>query len=193
MTFIIKSGTTGNTAEVDADNRLQTFSSVQTASTFAAFNGNLFNINTETITLTTANVSALLYMKNIDTRNWVFTRIFYNAETSSGGSGGWLAEVVANPTGGTLISDETTTTPHNLNFGNPNELSSNAYKGAEGKTITGGTVRISTIVPQAGTRVLISFDSVILEPGSSIAVRVTPPASNTSMDIQVGFNMYRQV
>ena len=192
MTFVLKSGTTGNTAEVDNENRVQTFSTSQTASTYAAsMNGDLYNINTETITLTSDSASSLLYMKNTDTRKWIFTRIFYNAEVSTGGSGGWLAEVLANPTIGTLISGGTALTPHNLNFGSAKELASTTLKGAEGDTITDGIVRVSTIVPAAGTRVLIAFDSVILEPGSSIGVRVTPPSGNTSMAIQVGFNMYR--
>ena len=102
--FVLKDGKTGNTAEVDVDNRLQTSANTETESTFAAFNGNLYNINTDTINLTTANASALLFMQNTDDRDWVLTRVFYNAEVSTGGSGKFLAEVLANPTAGTLIS-----------------------------------------------------------------------------------------
>ena len=192
MTFVLKSGTTGSTAEVDSRNRLQTFATVETASTYAAaVSGDLFNINTETITLTSGSPSSVLYMKNTDSVIWIFSRIFYNAEVSTGGTGGWLAEVLANPTAGTLISGGTTITPHNLNFGSAKELTATTLKGAEGDTLTDGVVRVSTIVPSSGSRVLIGFDSVILEPGSSIGVRVTPPVGNTGMGVQVGFNMYR--
>ena len=191
MTFILKSGTTGSTAEVDSNNRLQTFATSETSSTFAAVNGNAFNINTESITLTSANASSLLYLLNTDVLDWSLNRVFYNAEVSTGGSGRWLAEVLANPTTGTLVSGGVATTPHNLNFGSANALNATALKGAEGSTLTNGTVRVSTIVPASGTRVLISFDSIILTPGSSIGVRITPPAGNTSMELQVGINLHR--
>lgn len=193
MVDVIKDGRTGSTAEVDSGNRLHTFATSQTASTSAAFNGDLFNVNTGTINLTSANASSLVYMLNTDTQNWVFTRVFYNAEVSTGGSGGWLAEVIANPTAGTLISAGTAFDPANLNFGSAKALTSTTLKGAEGSTTTDGEARVETIVPASGARVLIAFDSIIVEPGSAIAVRVTPPAGNTSMNIQVGFNLYRVV
>jgi len=192
MSEYIKDGTgTGYRAKVDSDNHLHTRSVSESGGTDAALSGNLFNINTETIELTSANASALLYMKNTDTVPWVVNRVFYNAGPSTGGTGDFLAEVVANPTTGTLVSGGTALTPHNLNFGSSNELTGTVLKGAEASTITDGTVRVSTIIPVAGTRVLISFDSIILDVGSSIAVRITPQTSNTSMDIQVGFNLYR--
>ncbi len=191
--FILKSGTSGYTAEVDSKNRVQTFSTSQSEQTAQALLGDSYNVNTETINLTSANASGLLYMSNTETASWVINRVFYNAETSTGGSGDWLAEVVANPTGGTLIASGTATTPHNFNFGSAKTLTGTALKGAEGSTIIGGTTTVSTIVPSSGTRVLIAFDSIILPPGSSLAVKITPPSGNTSMDIQVGLNLYRKV
>ena len=192
MSDFIQDGTgSGYRAEVDSKNRLHTLSVTESGSTEAALNGDLYNINTENIELTSDGASSLLYMKNTDTVPWVMTRVFYNAGPSTGGSGDFLAEVIANPTTGTLISGASSTTPHNLNFGSTESLSALAYKGAEGTTITDGTVRISTIIPASGTRVLIAFDSVILEAGSSFAVRITPQTGNTSMNIQVGANLHR--
>jgi len=193
MTFVLKSGSSGNTAEVDDSNRVQAFSTSQTDSTARAINGDSFNINTETVTLTTATASALLYVRNDDTVDWIVPRVFYNAETSTGGTGGWLAEILANPTDGTLIDSGTTITPHNFNFGSPKVLSATTLKGVEGSTVVGDDVRISTIIPASGTRVLIGFDSVVLATGSSLCIRITPPTDNTSMDIQVGLNLHRRV
>lgn len=191
--FILKSGSSGNTAEVDSKNRVQAFSTSQTESTARAIEGDSYNINTGTITLTSANASSLLYLKNTDTVDWIVARVFYNAETSTGGSGGWLAEVDANPTGGTLLTGGTAFEPVNFNFGSAKTLTSTCLKGAEGDTATGGTQgAISTIVPSSGTRVLIPFDSVILKPGSSLSITITPPTGNTSMDIQVGVNLHRE-
>lgn len=192
MSDYIQDGTgSGYRAKVDVDNHLHTRSITESGGTDAALFGDLYNINTETIQLTSANASALLYMKNTDSVPWIVNRVFYNAGPSTGGSGDFLAEVIANPTTGTLISGGSALTAHNLNFGSTKTLTGTVLKGAEGDTITDGTVRVSTIIPVAGTRVLIGFDSVVLEPGSSIAVRVTPQSGNTAMDIQVGFNLYR--
>ncbi len=192
MSDFIQDGTgTGYRAKVDSSNHLHTRSVNVSGGTDSAINGDLFNVNTETINLTSANASALLYMKNTDTVPWIVNRVFYNAGPSTNGTGDFLAEVIANPTTGTLISGGTATTPHNLNFGSSYALTGTVLKGAEASTITDGTVRVSTIIPVAGTRVLISFDSIVLDVGSSIAVRITPQTSNTSMDIQVGFNLYR--
>ena len=192
MSEFIKDGTgSGKRAKVDSKNRLRTKSVIETGGTAAALAGDLYNINTETIALTSANASSLLYIKNTNLSPWVVDRVFYNAGTSTGGSGDFLAEVIANPTSGTLISGGTAITPHNLNFGSTKALTSITLKGAEGSTITDGTVRVSTIIPASGSRVLIGFDAIILEAGSSLAIQITPQTGNTAMNIQVGLNLHR--
>ena len=193
MTDVIKSGESGNTLTIDSKNRAQAFSTSQTNSTSAAIDGDSYNINTGTINLTSANKSALLYLKNTDVVRWTVARVFYNAEVSVGGSGGWLAEVLANPTGGTLLTGGTAFDPVNFNFGSSKQLVSICSKGIDGDTATGGIQdAVSTIIPSDGTRVLIPFDSVILEPGSSLAIAITPPIGNTSMNVQCGVNLYRE-
>lgn len=192
MSDFIKDGTgSGYRAEVDSKNRLRTMAVVESGGTTAALVGDLYNINTETINLTSANASSLLYIKNTNLTPWVLDRVFYNAGTSTGGSGDFLAEVIANPTTGTLITSGTAITPHNLNFGSSKTLTATTLKGAEGSTITDGTVRVSTIIPTSGSRVLISFDAIILEAGSSLAIKITPQTGNTAMNIQVGLNLHR--
>jgi hypothetical protein len=191
--LILKSGSSGNTAEVDSRNRVQAFSTSQTESTAKAIDGAAFNINTGTITLTSANPSALLYLKNTDAVDLVVRRVFYNVANSTGGSGSMTANVVSSPTGGTIVSGGTDFEPANFNFGSAKVLTSVCKKGAEGSTLTGGNQEaVSTLIPAAGARILISFDSVILTPGSSMGIVITPPAGNTSMDIQVGVNVYRE-
>lgn len=191
MSFIIKDGYTGDTAAVDSKNRLVTTAVIETGGVSAALEGDLYNVNTETINLTSANASSILYIKNGNLVPWVVDRIFYNAGESTGGTGDFLAEVIANPTLGTLITAGTNITPHNLNFGSNKSLSATTKKGAEGSTVTDGVVRVSTIIPSAGTRVLISFDAIIMPAGSSLAVRITPQTGNTSMNIQAGINLHR--
>ena len=192
MTGVIKDGTgTGLKAKVDIKNRLATASTIQSGGSAAALDGDLYNVNTETINLTSGTASGLLYIKNTDNVPWIIDRVFYNAGTSTGGTGDLLAEVVANPTAGTLVSAGTDITPHNLNFGSNKSLTSIAKKGAEGSTITDGTTRVSTIIPLSGTRVLIGFDSIVMESGSSLAIKFTPQSGNTSMNVQAGLNLHR--
>jgi len=191
--MIIKDGSAGDTAKVDTRNRLSTFSITQTEATDSALLGDLYNINSGIITLTTANISSLLFLKNTDTVDWIISRVFYNVAASTGGSGRWIANVVANPTAGTLISAGTDFTSFNLNFGSPKILSATLKKGVEGSTLTDGEVRVSTLIPAAAVRVIIPFESIVLEPGSALGIQITPPASNTSMEVQVGVNLHRSI
>jgi hypothetical protein len=191
MSLVIKDGQTGDTAQVDSNNRLVTMSIIQSGGVAAALDGDLYNINTETIILTSDTSSSLLYIKNTDSVPWIVDRVFYNAGTSTGGTGDFLAEVVANATTGTLISAGIAITPYNLNFSSNKSLTATTLKGAEGSTLTDGNVRVSTIIPTSGVRVLIPFDSIILESGSSLSVTITPQTGNTSMNIQVGLNLHR--
>lgn len=192
MTDYIQDGTgSGQRAKVDIKNRLHTFATVETGGSEASVEGDLYNINSGTINLTSSNQSSLLYMKNTDSVSWVVNRVFYNAGVSTGGTGDFLAEVVANPTLGTLISAGADLAAYNLNFGSSRQLTATSKVGVEGSTVTDGQVRVGTIIPTSGTRVLIAFDSIILEPGSSLAVTITPQTGNTSMNIQVGLNLYR--
>lgn len=191
--FTLKDGRTGRTAEVDSNNKLLTSSTVSSAATFAAMNGDAYSINSGDITLTSANASALLILTNIDDRDWVFTRVFLNAAASTSGTGDWLAEIIANGTAGTLISAGTAKAPQNLNYGSSKVLAATTLTGVEGSTLTDGVVKSNFLIPAVGTRNLISFDSVIVPPTTSIAIRITPPASNTSLDVQVGFNLHRVI
>ena len=192
LVYIIKDGSgTGNTAMVDDKNRLRTMATIETGGTDAALVGDLFNINTETINLTSSGASSLLYIKNTNLVPWIVDRVFYNAGESTGGTGDFLAEVIANPKEGTLISAGVALIAHNLNFGSNKVLAADLLKGAEGSTITDGVVRVSTIIPTSGSRVLIAFDAIVMPAGSSLAIKITPQTGNTSMNIQVGINLHR--
>jgi hypothetical protein len=194
--FLITDPLTSKRARVDDAGRVQSLAVSHSAATEAALDGDRYNINTFTVNLTTAGQSGLLYMKNEETDddiNWIYDRVFYNIGASTGGSGHILAEVIKNSTAGTLISGGTTLAPINLNFSSANTLSGTTLKGAEGSTITDGSVAVSSIIPSDSSRIIIPFDSIVLQPGASIAIRITPPTGNASLDIQVGFNMYRWV
>lgn len=194
MTDFIQDGTgSGYRAKVDSENRVAANAISTTAATDAAEKGDLFNINSGLITLTNAARTGVLYIKNNSpSSELVFTRSFYNLSASVGGSGYLLCDVIRNPTQGTLITAGTVNTPINLNFGSNKILDATCVIGTTGSTLTDGTTALSTLSEVAGTRILIGIDSLILLPGSSIAIAITPPAGNTNLVVQVGFNLYRK-
>lgn len=191
--FVLKDGKTGLTAEVDSNNRLKTFATSQPEETTAALEGDTFTINTGDITLTSVTESGVMHVKNTDDVPWILTRLFFNVGTSTGGTGHWRLRILKNVSAGTLVSGGTAVTPQNLNFGKAATLTSTALKGAEGDTITDGTEVINSIIPSDATRVLISDNPLIVEPGSTYTVAITPQASNTSFLIQTGLVLIRSV
>lgn len=194
MTDFIQDGTGfGYRAKVSEENRLFVDSKDTSAATRSAMDGDLFNFNTGIIVLTSANTSGLYYFKNNEpTAEMIITRTFYNVGSSTGGSGYLVTDIIRDPTAGTLITGGTNVDPVNLNFGSSKVLNADSLKGAEGLTVTDGDTALSTLVPNPETRVVIPLDSAVLTPGSSVAIVCTPPAGNTNMPIQVGFQMYKR-
>lgn len=179
---------TGYQAEVDEYNRLQTLSVSLDASQRSAIDGETYNINTGTINLTTANESALLYLKNTGATDLHLTSIGYLLGNSTGGSGDTLMTVKRNPTAGTVVSGATSVDINvNKNFGSTKTLSVNAYKGAEGNTITGGGDAYYSLLPGVSRSYVINTGTLVIPQGSSISVSMTPPTGNTSVDVQVFF------
>ena len=174
---------TGNSsqAKVDEQNNLHVRSISGPVALYTTIDARSFGVITGPITLTSANESGILYVKCTDAVNpmIVLKQLFYLGP-STGGTGPARLKVYRNPTGGTLISGASVITPSNLNFGSSLTPSALVYKGAEGNTITGGSLIIDVGV---NTSFLLSVDDInwLLPNGSSYAVSITPPTSNTSM------------
>ena len=177
---------TGKRAEVDLNNRLQVFSISEGLSLDAAKNGENYNINTGSITLTSANQSAVLYMKNNEDKTFVITDVIVILGASTGGSGDLTVEVIRNPTTGTIISGASdVAVVGNRNFGSSREFVADIYKGAEGNTITNGTDFSDTTRSAASTVIHFDADVIAMPKGTSIGVNITPQASNTSMAVKI--------
>mgnify|MGYP001589393549 CR=1 FL=1 len=182
MAFIIEDGTgSGRTAGVSDDNRLLTESIGLTFLDYRTSLGQAYNIHTDTLTLTNAVEDGILYIKN-DRANSIMlvSDILLGVGKGTVGTGDVIFKVYANPTGGTLLSAGTAVTPENRNLGSKLPAQLTALKMASvGQTITGGSL-LSGRVMQDASRIDIGAGWV-LPTGSSVAMSVTPPASNTSM------------
>lgn len=185
----LKDGTgKGYQAKVDINNRLEVSSITETISANKTHLGYSYNINTGTIALTSANESALLYLKNTGINPIVITALFYLLGNSDG-TGDTLVQVIKNPTTGTLVSGGTTVTPINRHFSSSRALTATTKKGVEGSTITDGTVVIESIFNSVG-RKTVSVGAIILTQGNSIAIEMTPPSGNGAMNVQMAIALY---
>ena len=182
MSEEIKDGTgTGLKAKVGDKNRLHTHSLSASASSVATATGEAFNVSSELVTLTTDGESSLLYVFNNEEGPISVTTLFINIGTSTGGSGEGLIKFHLNPTSGTLITDETAAQVLNRSIGTSATIGINAYKGAEGKTCTGGD---EVQLPSTGGAIPSEY---VLPRGASFALSYTPPTGNTSVQVQIGF------
>ena len=88
MSEMIGDGTGhGYQAKVDNLNRLHTHGTVRTEEEFGAIAGQTYNVNTSTISLTSANESAVLYFKNESNENVFISNIGFLLGNSTGGAG----------------------------------------------------------------------------------------------------------
>ena len=185
--MIIDDGTgSGRSAKVDGRNRLLSRSITESNNQAATDIGNSFNINTGIISLTTNGESSILYVKN----NEVVDLHLDALSVGIGTLGGTVTEssvvtLLRNPTGGTVVSDATAADmTQNRNFGSSKALTADVYKGAEGKTLTGGD-DIAIFFATGSSRMFASID-MILSPGSSVGVQIDVNDS-TGGDVYAAF------
>lgn len=183
MPEILRDGTgSGSLAKVNQNNRLYTTSITIDENLQATKSGNSYNINTGVITLTNTTDTPIMYLKNNETASLHIYAIAVGFGPSTGGSGVNKITVVRNPTAGTIVSGATDVDINsNRNYGSPNTLTVDAYKGATGLTMTDGDDHLLLFQGASG-RLFATIDE-LLPVGSSIGVKITAPTGNTSMDV----------
>jgi hypothetical protein len=180
----------GSSAKVDSNNNLHVFAITETETDHASDTGNKYNLNTDDINLTSANESACFYLKNNEEDTIVITSFIYSLGTSTGGSGDFKVNIYRNPTAGDIITNAVAMGANsNMNFGSERTMLIDVYKGAEAATQSGGSLAITSRIAGSG-RSVIALGAVDLPKGASISVTVTPPGSNTSVDVQVAASCY---
>lgn len=181
----------GNKAHVSASGQVESHAVSISEQTDTAQKGDTYNLNTGTVTLTTAVETPIFYLKNdSEEKDLIISRVFVTFGASTAGSGELEGKIYYNPTGGTITTAGTDSPPQNFNASSSKTLSVTSKTGATGQTIVGGTVPVQFLFPLASTRHTISFDAIVLPRGSSMILAVTPQTGNTSMKIQAGANIY---
>lgn len=181
---------TPNYTKVDVNNRLHTQAVTQGRADEHCDTADRYNINTGNITLTSANESALIYLKNNEEKDLVIDSTVYILGASTGGSGNVDASIFFNPTAGTIVSNADAVAMNvNMNLGSSKTLNVDVYKGAEGYTLTGGTEALGSLMTPPTTNI-VSVGKFILPNSKSIGVKLTPQPSNTSMVVQIAFLCY---
>lgn len=188
---IIQDGTgSGNRVRVSG-NRMFAHTVTQTEAAHAASESDAYNINTGTIGLTTSTASGILYLKNNEANDIVIEALAVGV-----GSAGTTTDVstitlVRNPTGGTLISGATAVDMNqNRNFGTSKTLTADAYKGAEGSTVTGGN-NIAQFYLGAGGRLFAGIDFVLTR-GDSVAVTIDTNTTSGTTNVYAAFVCFLQ-
>lgn len=189
--FIEGANNPGNKANVDGNGNLGTHAVSVSQQTTSAQEGDAYNLNTGTLTLTSAVETPVFYLKNdSEERDLVVSRVFMAFGTSTGGSGEVEGTIYYNPTGGTIISGGTDNPPANFNASSSKTLAATSKTGASGQTFEGGTTPIRFFFPSDGARSLTQFESIVLPRGASMVLTITPPTDNTSIKVQAGANIY---
>jgi hypothetical protein len=166
MGFEITDGTgKGNSAGVDVTGRLLTRSITESIFQNAAEEGEAFFIGTPLITATTANESALIYIKNNENSPLILGSFFLTAENSNATVQMFRVNWYKNPTS---ITGGTATVALNQNFGSSETLDVDIEYGAEASGIVGGTLSATLSFPIGQFN---QFDAnLVLEKGSSVEI-----------------------
>lgn len=110
--------------------------------------------------------TGILYVKNTST-----TKHLHIQNVRACGNGVQKWKLYKNPTTGTLISGATNAPRINLKFSNDNAPDATAYVGADGSTVTNGSL-MDNFINNAGHSVEIFDGALILERNDTIALTV---------------------
>jgi len=175
----------GFMAAVNKEQELQVRSVVVEQRLAGTLDERYYEATTGKVTLTDANETGIIYLKNENTNGLVIVidRVFYDIWTSTGGSGGdGTLRYYKNPT----ISGGTDIIPNNTNF--------------EAATAAAGTFKKS-MTTMTGTawwtayitdKISIALEEgrIVVPNGESFGISIAAPTGNTSMDIAVNVAFY---
>lgn len=132
-----------NTVDINDKREMKTFSIVETEAQASLELGKAYNLNTKDVNSMTTGDATLIYVYNDEDQPIIIEQMILGARGLTGLSDMAQWTTIANPTGGDLITDATTTNVIRANRlgGSTDALKATTlvYKGKAGGTITGGT------------------------------------------------------
>jgi hypothetical protein len=179
---------TGNGYElkVDKTSKAHTRSVSQNEQREAAEEGDAYIVGSGVLTLCSTCQSAMLYLKNNESRDLVVRNVIVHSNGSTNGTECVaLLQLQRNPT---ALAGGASTVAVNNNFGSSNLLTADITAGAEAATLTGGT-SMGTFYIDIG-KFFETNVSWIIPRGSSVGILLTPPPSNTSLKVAIVFETY---
>lgn len=182
----------GNSSKlkVDNKNRAHTQSLSISYEDFAVLNGDSFGVLAPVVTLTTDTISHLIYVSNDNTHDIVVSNVGVGTGQSTGGTNtDWVTTLTINPADGTLISGGADAIEVNNRFGSSKILAITSKTGVQGSTITGGA-SIENLI--TGTLRFVLGQKLIIPPGASFSIGLTPPSGNTSAQAQITLTLIKQ-
>jgi len=152
--------------------------------------GDTYNFNTmtpagATKNLTTANESFIGYLKNGEPDDIIVDLIVFMPGVSANATDEsiWRVYMHNDSMTGTIVSEAVPCILANKNAGSSLTLANSvAYVGGEGKTASGGTLRIASLV-NAPARAPLSLSAITLPKGASIAISCQPGTANDGMNV----------
>ena len=184
---------TGNQfgAKVDSDKRLHVNSVTRTQLEQACILGEAYNVATGVMTLTSGNESAVGVFSYNGDDPLVINELLVILGDSTGGAGSGLIKLVKNPKAGTIFDNAVpVSTVENRLFSSSKTVDADAYKGAEGDTITNGVNFAITSRDNFDEPVVFDAAPIVLKKGNSLGVTYTPPSGNTSQSIVVAGTIF---
>lgn len=191
--LVLVDGTgTGNRTKIDNTNRVLTRSTTLTSLEEAVVNGDAYSVSTGTVNLTSDSASAVYFYKNQEDVDVALTRSIYGAGASTGGTSSTYT--IQSFLQGTGLSGGSGNdmNQQNLRFGSGKVMSlTDSEIGAEGATVTAATALPTFTLATGLSSFITTF--IVIPKDVTLAVTVTPPSGNTSMDIEVILNLHRLV
>lgn len=187
-TRIIDGTGSGKSVKINARNRIEIEGVVVPSSQDAAGDGLLFLLGTDKINLTSSNESAVFYVKNSGDETLEIVKFTFCGTAMTGASAGdmYTVRIYKNPTG--ITGTTSVANSVNTNFGSSNVIDATLKGGAEGASLTNGTLAGQALFPASDlTRFEVFF---YIPKGSSFGVTVEPASGNTNADVDLFFDAY---
>lgn len=175
----------GFRAQITQNNRLAVEAIQITGEDDAIRFGEGWQISTgPTVTFSGNNTAAMLYIKNLDSRNFVLDRavLILGSAAGAGATDDWTFRVLRNPgENGTIVTNAVTAGISNSNHGSSLTPNAVTYRGVENDTVDTGNIATGAPLPiQQGSNRTIYPLGRQLPTNSSIAFTLQAPANTTS-------------